>query len=306
MKTKLFFSAAAILLLGACSHYSEDLASLESKMSASPAVMAAAPQDIAPAAGAMSATAIYKDTLAREFYTMAKSEQEDAYDYKAAKRYTEKVMKAKEGKAVLPSKLSAFDIPAERRAPLEQARADLMAALETKNTAENAQNLAIAQCRYECWLERAEEALDETHYAQCRNDFETAMAQLIAPAAGVYGAPAENFDLRFAANSAVMDEASQKLLAHVANVMNAPENAGRTAMISGYMGGIQGEYANTIAAARINAVKTALIERGVNAARLNPAISPDAGEAKVQVILSAPAAAAILPATPASMPAAVQ
>lgn len=274
----------AVLLLAACSHYNEDLASLESKMASPQAPL----QEIAPAAGAMSAPATLTDTLAREFYTMARSEQDTAFDYKAAKRYTEKAMKAKEGAVIEPSKLSAFDIPAERRAPLEQARANLVTALKTQNIPENAQTLAIAQCRYECWLERAEEASDESHFAQCRNDFESAMAQLIAPAAGVAGAVGEAFDLRFAPNSAVMDEQSQKLLAHIANVMNTPENTGRAATIAGFLGGLQGEYANTMTNARVNAVKTALVERGVEAARLNPVVSPDAGEAKVQVILSAP------------------
>jgi hypothetical protein len=65
-----------------------------------------------------------------------------------------------------------------------EARKNLIVALREQNSPENAQSLARAQTRFECWIERAEEANDESHYAACKNEFEAAMASLTMPAAG--------------------------------------------------------------------------------------------------------------------------
>lgn len=297
MKTVSFISFAALLALGGCSHYSDDLASLEGKVSKpAPTTLAASypvePQNIAPAAG-MASNQTLNATLASEYFTMARFENDKAYDYKAAKYYTGKARQAAEGKLVVPSKVSAFDIPADKQGELNAARGELIAALKAQNTPENAQALAVAQTRYECWLERAEEAADEAHYSSCKSEFEAAMAQLVLPAAG-NPASATAYDINFAANSAVMDESSQKSIAYLVNFLKAPENTAYNANLTGFMSAAQGEFAQNLTNARVTAVRDALIEGGVQAARLNPLVSagaPDAVAGKVQVILSAPASA---------------
>lgn len=295
MKSVSFISFAALLALGACSHYSDDLASLEGKVSKpAPTTLAASypvePQNIAPAAG-MASNQTLNATLASEYFTMARYENDKAYDYKAAKFYTGKARQAAEGKLVVPSKVSAFDVPADKQGELNVARGELITALKTQNTPENAQALAIAQTRYECWLERAEEAADEAHYSSCKSEFEAAMAQLVLPAAGT-PASATAYDINFAANSAVMDENSQKAIAYLANFLKAPENSAYNANLTGFMAAAQGEFAQNLTNARVTAVRNALIEGGVEAARLNPLVSagaPDAVAGKVQVVLAAPA-----------------
>jgi len=299
MKTVSFVSVAAILTLGACSHYSEDLASLEGKIGQAPApiavmAMEADPQNIAPAAGGPVSMETLNAALAREYYEMARYENDTAFDYKAAKLYTTKAKMAAEGKLVVPSKVSAFDVPRESAGDLNAAREELISALKTQNTAENQTALAIAQARYECWLERADEAADETHYASCKDEFEQAMAQIVAPAAGV--ATPTAYDVGFAANSAVLDEASKNTVAYLANFMMSPENAAYSANLTGFTMAAQGEFAQKLTNNRVIAVRDALVERGVDAARLNPLISagaPGAGDAalstgKVQVLLNAP------------------
>lgn len=318
MKTVSFISFAALLALGACSHYSDDLASLEGKV-AKPAPMAVAstypidPQNIAPAAGTAPNQTL-NATLAGEYFTMARFENDKAYDYKAAKFFTGKAKQAAEGKLVVPSKVSAFDIPAENQGELNAARGELITALKTQNTPENAQALAVAQTRYECWLERAEEAADEAHYSTCKSEFQAAMAQLVLPAAGNPSA-ATAYDIGFAANSAVMDESSQKSVAYLVNFLKAPENAPYTANLTGFMAAAQGEFAQNLTNARITAVRNALVEGGVEAARLNPLISAGAPEGvagKVQVLLTAPTNSAnpnvqttttYVPITPVQVPA---
>jgi hypothetical protein len=205
MRKLKFFAWVGVIALGACTHYGEDLSSLESEM-AKPVTIAMVntemtnPQEIAPAAGGMmmpaptaapvpAVTAVaapdaLPQYLAREYYAMAKYENDKAYDYKAAKDFTQKAMTSAKGKTVEPSKVSAFDLSAQRATELSTARADLMGALAEQNTPDNAQILAKAQARYECWIERAEEAVNDDHYASCKSEFEAAMATLTMPAAG--------------------------------------------------------------------------------------------------------------------------
>ncbi len=220
MRELKFCAWASVILLGACTHYSEDLSSLEADMAKPVAVAAAttteitSPQEIAPAAGnmmmpaptpapmpavtAMATPDALPQYLAREYYAMAKYENDKAYDYKAAKEFTQKAMASAKGKKVEPSKISAFDLNAQRARELNAARAELMAALAEQNTPENAQSLAKAQARYECWIERAEEAANDDHYASCKSEFEAAMATLTMPAAGepaanMVGSDQQNF-----------------------------------------------------------------------------------------------------------------
>lgn len=186
MKNYRFVSFVAILLLGACSHYSEELSSLDSDMKAAPQTFAynaaATPQDIAPAAGNSGES--FTQYLARDYYELAKYENDKAFDYKAAKLFTQKAMDAAKGTVPAPTTVSSYDIPDNLKPSLDAAQRDLTTALKDRNTPENAAALANAQTQYECWLDRAEEATDANHYAGCQSAFEGAMAALTMPAAG--------------------------------------------------------------------------------------------------------------------------
>jgi hypothetical protein len=235
MKKLLLLNILSLCLLSACSHYSRDLSSLDRKINAPASVpqqnfASAAPQDIAPAAG-VSAQGALAESLTREFYTLARAENDKAFDYKAAKNYTKMAMAASSGKPPAPSPLSAYDLPKERAGELAAARAELMTALQSFDSPENASTLAMAQGRYECWLEKAEEAAEETHFAQCRDDFHQAMAALIAPTAGE--GTGTSYDIAFIKDSGVIAPESEDEVAVVAQFLNAPENAAYIAEISG-------------------------------------------------------------------------
>ncbi len=297
MKVLSFCSAAALLLVAGCSHYSDDLAALDGKMPATTEMAAAmAPQDIAPAAGgSMSLT----EALARDYYDMAKFENDSAYDYKAAKIYTYKAMQASEGKNGGPFKISAFDVTTEQAAELTPAREELIAALKNKDVIADQATLAKAQTSFDCWVERAEEAADETHYAACKESFGQSMALLATPAAGV-DAPyiADAFNMMFAANSAVLDEASTKSIEHVANMLKAEENAAYTASLMAFTNAASGEFAQQLAAARTAALRSALASRGVDMSRISDggiaSAAQDGSAAQAQVILHTPAPAAVI------------
>lgn len=322
-------SAATLLLLGACSHYSDDLASLDDVMKAKPQpVMAAVttPQEITPAAGMDSVPAAavpvvpMNEYLARDYYELAKYENDKAYDYKASKNYTEKAMIAAKGERVIPSAISSYDLPDERMAELAEARKRLVMALnEQSSLPENQMALAKAQSGFDCWLERAEEADKESHYADCKTQFEQSMASLMMPAAGSVEAPVAPavvasippstvertttvFDIRFVRMGAVPDDASRKNIDAIAQTLNAPENAALKVAVTAPAG--------DIGTARANSVRQSLIVKGVAPTRISvtaPSAEPADEGVKVAIIGATPAQPqpyAQQPAPPAIIPSA--
>lgn len=288
MRYALLTCAALSFALTGCSHYSNDLSNLDKEMGTQVA-HTAAPQDIAPAAGGVGGSRALSQNLAREYYAMARYENDKAYDYKASKLYTKKAVMAAKGEAVAPSKVTSYDIAPEYAAELTAARGDLVTALKDNNIPENAGALAAAQARYECWLDRAEEASEDAHFAQCKSEFEAAMAQLVMPAAGLPAGQA--YDIGFAQNTTVIEPAQVDTIALIANFMNDPAHAGYTVTMTGY-GAAQGEFAIKLATNRVNAVRSALQDKGVAGERLagllSPAILSEGAPGKVNVMLVPP------------------
>ncbi len=282
------------LALGACGHYSDDMAALDGAMKSKNTTVAAytQPQDIQPAAGI---AAPLNDYLARDYYEMARYENDKAFDYKAAKMYTQKALTASKGTIVVPSKVSNFDVTEEQAAELNKARSELIAALKEQKSPENQQALAKAQTSFDCWLERAEEAVDEAHYAECKGTFEQSIASLMMPAAGVAAtAMPQAYNVEFAQNSNIPDPASANTIEYIAQFLKAPENASYTASLTGFAT-TQGEFATNLVNARVAAVRDALVAKGVTEAKLKPFISSPATampagveNRKVEVTLIAP------------------
>lgn len=286
MKNVRFLTFALALSLGACCHYKDDLSSLDKKMAApaTQTAFAASPSDIAPAAGGPATQTLSQD-LAREYYNLAKYENDQAYDYKASAYYTKQAMASSQGKIVVPSKVSSYDIPDTIKPELTNARSELIGALKGANTPENAATLAKAQARYECWIERAEEATEPSHYESCKSEFEAAMASLTMPAAG--GTAPTIYDVLFGASTAIVDPNSLTTIDLVSQFLNDPKNAGYTASLTGY--GVGGNN-DTLTAARVGTLRDSLVARGVDAAKLKPFVAPMGVETtnKVQVALIAP------------------
>jgi hypothetical protein len=169
-KKPVFSVLCAALLLTACDHYSNKLASMEPP--------AGNVHDISPAAGdAMT----FSQYLANEYYHLARTEQSQNYDYKAAKLYTEKMEQLTYGRLVAPSSVEDFDIKGEERAEAAQARIQLIDALKTYNIPENRAILARAQSRYDCWLDQLEDTQDAAKPLPCKAEFQQAMASLLPP-----------------------------------------------------------------------------------------------------------------------------
>lgn len=173
------------LTLSACGHYSDDLASLEKdfQTGTSPqqyAMNAQGLNTVTPAAGgAVAAEAVsFSRSLALEYYAMAKYENDELYDYRAAKYYTEKASAAVKGEHVPVGYVGEFKIDEESTTELKQARAELIDAMRFKMLPENYARLAQAQAQYDCWLDQAEEGQKDM---TCRAGFFEALAAVNDP-----------------------------------------------------------------------------------------------------------------------------
>lgn len=286
-------SLSAALILGACGHYSEDLSSLDNQYLKSNATQVAsvqpALQDISPAAGGaefMTATntAALGQYLARDYYDLARYENDKAYDYAAAKLYTDKALNASKGKISAPSCIAAYRVPQDKLPELNEAREALIAALRSGQLGGSEAQLAKAQTNFDCWLERAEEASDDAHFASCKEGFEASMAQIIMPAAGtpaqgvISSIPAPSsvqmFEIKFTGNTDAIDTAAFQSIEQCAAFMNTPQGTGYTAVITGFTPIAGDEAARVMATSRALRVRDALVAKGVSAAAIKPQIAP--------------------------------
>lgn len=187
-KKSILSACCAIALLTGCDHYSNKLAQMDT-----------APSDVQALSPAAGGDMSFGQHLANEYYHLARYEQDKMYDYRAAKRYTRKMEQISQGQLVGPSPIEEFKIEEEKRADLAIAREQLLDALQSYNIPENRYNLAMAQSRFDCWLDQAEE--NPENVTTCRNEFNHAMASLVPPDGSMMV-----FQVPFDAESMVLSE----------------------------------------------------------------------------------------------------
>lgn len=120
----------------------------------------------------------FEDYLAREYRDFFLFEADEMYDWIDADYFATKALMANEGRNVQPEDPSEWDIDEAHMSELVGARRDLMDALLGGGRERAAEEAAIAQAKYDCWVEQQEEGHQPTHIAACREDFLTAMANL--------------------------------------------------------------------------------------------------------------------------------
>lgn len=170
-KRHLFLAAAAAALLAGCAGFTSEtrVAELEN----------ATPR------GSM-----FTQILVREYASIAKYEQVDMYDYVDAEYFAKKGLAAAEGNPVMPEQLGVWNLPENKIGELSAARDRLMNALGRGARDFAPTEAAIAQARFDCWVELQEENWQENDITACRGDFMNAMAALDGQVAVRTPAPA--------------------------------------------------------------------------------------------------------------------
>jgi OOP family OmpA-OmpF porin len=116
--------------------------------------------------------------LAREYRDFFLFEADEMYDWIDADYFAEKALAASERTTVQPEDPGNWDIEGAELAELTSARSELMSALSQGGRDKAPEAAAIAQAKYDCWVEQQEEGHQPDHIAACREEFGIALTAL--------------------------------------------------------------------------------------------------------------------------------
>lgn len=204
--------------------------------------------------------------LAREYRAQAFYEADEMYDWIDAEHFANKATAAKDGMVPQPEQPGDWSIgEADAMAELTEARAALVEVLEPGAAIDPA-TAAVAQVRYDCWVEQQEEGWQTDHINACKGQFYAALEKLQAALAQ----PAEpalppEVTVFFDFDSAVVSDGARDTLKRmvdalkqndrqvVVNVVGHADRAGSSA------------YNMRLSQARAEAVRDALRRLGLSA-----------------------------------------
>ena len=220
----------------------------------------------------------FTQALSREYLSFARYEADEMYDWIDQDHFAAKGLRAASGEVVLPEKVEDWGVPEDRVGEISAARARLMTALDGGGRTVAPDRAAVAQSRFDCWVEQWEEGWQFDHIAACRDEFfaalgdvETALKPKMMPApqpAPVAAAPAPAVSLVFFDfDSAVLTPEARAI------VRTAAQQArrGGTARIevTGHADTSgPASYNVGLSQRRANAVRTLLISEGVSQAEI--------------------------------------
>lgn len=206
----------------------------------------------------------FTQRLAMEYRDFANFESVQMYDWDDADLFAEKGLRAAQGEAVPPEALEDWDLPQGAVAELSDARARLVSALEGGARQSNPTQAAIAQARFDCWVEQAEENAQPQHIQACRDEFFAALQTLegvtVTPTAEAPGAYFVFFDF----DEAEVTDAGDAIIDQVVNDFRA-SGAGGIAVIGHTDTSGSDDYNRRLGERRAAAIREALVAAGIPA-----------------------------------------
>ncbi len=121
----------------------------------------------------------FTQQLAAEYRDFANAEQNTMFDYPDALHFARKGLAAAAGEVVLPEPISDWNLNAQDIDMLSTARARLMSAFDAGAREIAPRESAMAQGRFDCWIEDEEENMGhQPDELTCKRGFEEVMAAL--------------------------------------------------------------------------------------------------------------------------------
>jgi len=205
----------------------------------------------------------FTQALTGQYKEIVAFEADEMYDWIDASYFAEKGLRAAAGEEVPPEFPQEWDISGEPLQELESARSRLIGAYDRGARERFPAVAATAQGRYDCWVEQQEEGWQTDDIAACRDGFYTAMTELDNLLGGGAVSP-DPYTVFFAWDS---DRLSPAAEVTVDNVVAAASKAGIDEYaVTGYTDTSGSpSYNLALSLRRANAVKNALVARGVPA-----------------------------------------
>lgn len=195
--------------------------------------------------------------LAQEYQNLAVLEDEFMNDPDAAAHYAAKAVEAVRGATVWPDNPTQFTFPAAMADDLAARYNMVLDALEMLASEDNANLLALAQTRYDCWLERAAEGRDEAEVSICRD--------MVIKALGMMSVPARrslSFTVTFPNDETLFDDQSMAVIEQAAQSWS--DRPHWEVLLVGHTAAGHGENDKRISMRRAVAVRNALAQQGVD------------------------------------------
>ncbi|HBV00551.1 OmpA family protein [Thalassospira lucentensis] len=155
--------------------------------------------------------------LKAEYIAYAQREADEWYDFFDADFFAKKAGKVAENETLLPEDPANWRFSDEEVAQKRAVRDELIALLDDGKREEKPETAAIAQARFDCWIEESEEGWQNDLISQCWKDFEAAMAELrkeemATPVAAVAPKESRLFTIFFDFDSVAITPVSERVL----------------------------------------------------------------------------------------------
>ncbi|NIZ02606.1 OmpA family protein [Thalassospira lucentensis] len=123
-------------------------------------------------------TTNFGKALKAEYIAYAQREADEWYDFFDADFFARKAGKVADNETILPEDPANWRFDEEEIAQKRAVRDDLIALLDNGGREAMPATAAIAQARFDCWIEESEEGWQTDLISQCWKDFEAAMSEL--------------------------------------------------------------------------------------------------------------------------------
>ncbi len=194
------------------------------------------------------------------YLSLAKSEY-DEDDWSDGAKFGDRAVASAEGSPPGPEAIAARKLPKRTVADLTSARGKLVSALNRGAAGKDPVNAALAQVMFDCWMQEQEEDLQPDHIANCRTQFETAMARVDA----ALGKPAQatKFVVYFDFNSVKLSRNARTVI----DMVKGETRKGAKVFVAGFTDRAgSSDYNKVLATKRSKAVSSALVKAGIKSA----------------------------------------
>lgn len=214
----------------------------------------------------------FNAALSQLYLAFSESEAKQ-YDWWDSKYFADKGLKAVYGHDTQPEQPADWDLPPGALPELTSAREELIKVLTPENTSLKADVAAHAQFFYDCWVEQQEEAWQEDDITSCREGFYRSVKTLIGqPEPAEEPEPmifSSSYIVFFAWNAFVLEPDAIGIIDTVATDLKAAPDDNYEVILNGHADSSGStEYNLKLSQKRAEAVKAALVERGIPAQRI--------------------------------------
>ncbi len=220
----------------------------------------------------------FTQSLAGEYKTFANEQLDKAMDYPDALHFARKGLAAASGEAVMPEPVTDWNLSEKHIKELAAARGRLVIAFDLGGREIAPSTSALAQAKFDCWIESQEEHWVKEEEVACKTDFMNTIAELeglvqqTPPPAEPKPAPVEPppmvpeeamYLVFFNWDSIELGSGAKNVLDAVAQEI--AKNTPQQVVVDGHADTSGSKkYNQRLAFKRSTAIRDALIERGVS------------------------------------------